>query len=107
MSDDTSTSETGMFSLCESSPEVFLLVYREDGLEGVERLLDGLADTSTRESLLRDADALRRVGLVELATVLRQRARKTKRGPAPLRERHRMAERRSGALPGFAPRRRH
>jgi hypothetical protein len=100
-------SETGVFALCESAAEVFLLTYREMGLEGVARLLDMTAATDTRQGLRRDAAALQRVGLAELAAVLRERARKTKPAPPTLKERHRMAERRSGALPGFAPRRRH
>jgi hypothetical protein len=79
-------SETGMFELCETSSEVFLLVFREDGLPGVEALLDKSADT-TRESLRRDADTLQRVGLADLAALLRQRAKKAKRAPMNFKKR--------------------
>jgi hypothetical protein len=74
--------ETAAFALCESAAEIYLLLYHQDGLEGVERLLDMSAETNTREGLRRDAAALQRVGLVELAAALKQRAKKTK--PAPM-----------------------
>jgi len=73
--------ETGVFALCESSAEVFLLVYREAGLSGVEDLFR-IETGNTREGLRRDANTFARIGMKPLADLLRREARKAK--PAPL-----------------------
>jgi hypothetical protein len=88
----------------ESLAELYVVAYRFEGLEGVERLLQ--ANTATRQSLRRDAVLFASIGMGKLASLLRRCARKAKLGAPTFDEKWRVAERRSGALPGFVPHRR-
>jgi hypothetical protein len=96
--------ETNEFSaVCETGAELILVLHHLFGIEAVEKLL--MASPGTRQSLRRDADQFAGVGLKALASLLRKYARKAKLGPPTFAEKWRIAERRSGALPGFVPNR--
>ena len=69
--------ETDPFGLCESLAEVFVVTFHLEGLPGVAAVLAKL-DT-TRESLRAAAGMFQRVGMRQLADMLRLVARKAKR----------------------------
>jgi len=74
--------EINEFSNCDTCAEVYLVMFRLDGLDAVDRLL-GKMD-NTREALRRDADGFEAIGMRTLASVLRRHARKAKRAvPRP------------------------
>jgi predicted ABC-type transport system involved in lysophospholipase L1 biosynthesis ATPase subunit len=68
-----------MFSACETHAEVFVVVSRLTGLEGVERLLIEIAHDSAREQLREAVDELNRVGLTDLAAIVRKHAGRARR----------------------------
>jgi hypothetical protein len=75
--------EVGPLSLCEDAAEIVLVVHKLGGMRAVEFVLDKAK--MSKETLREAADRFRRVGLVELALLLRQRARRARsRGLHPL-----------------------
>jgi hypothetical protein len=75
--------EDRIFSICETAAEIYLVVHHLHGLEGVEKLLADLLPTSTREGLRRDSDELARVGMKQLASLVRRYARRAQPAPEP------------------------
>jgi hypothetical protein len=69
--------ETNEFSTCESVAEVLVVMFHLAGLPGVAHVLTKL--DATRESLRDAAGMLQRVGMREIANMLRLVARKAKR----------------------------
>jgi hypothetical protein len=68
--------EVGPFHVCKTIAELLVLVNAMMGIEAVDRLL-----TETcywRESLVEAADEVERVGLTDLALLIRRHARKAK-----------------------------
>jgi hypothetical protein len=72
--------DVGPFALCDTLAEVLVLARAEIGLAAVDRLLIDLA--CTRESLREAANEVKRAGLIDLAQLLRQHAKRAK--PAPM-----------------------
>lgn len=86
------------FALCDDITEALVLLHSEHGLDGVELLLkQGMA---TRENLTKAADTVGAVGMKALAALIRQYAKKAKRGPPTFEEKWRTRERAAGILPG-------
>jgi hypothetical protein len=74
--------QTNEFSACETTAEVYVVVFRLMGLDAVDSMLGRLENT--REELRRDADGFEAIGMKTLASVLRKHARKAKRAaPRP------------------------
>jgi hypothetical protein len=69
--------ETDEFSMCESVAEVFMVMFHLNGLPGVAHVLTKL--DATRESLRDAAGMFQRVGMREVADMLRLVARKARR----------------------------
>lgn len=90
--------ETNPFAACQSTTEVVVALNAMHGLEAVEHLL--IETASSREMLRTVADDVQRVGLIDLARLVRKYARKAKRGPLTFKTRWRTADRASGKLPG-------
>jgi hypothetical protein len=67
------------FEPCETLAELFVLTHHLIGIDGVEKLLTEAKPT--KESLREAADEIARVGMVELARVVRLHARRAKPGP--------------------------
>jgi hypothetical protein len=78
----------GPFAVCEDLTEIVLAINRLGGLDAVEFVITKA--TLTRESLREAADRLKAVGLVDLAQLLRQHARRAKPRPPSFRERMRL-----------------
>jgi hypothetical protein len=74
----------GPFAPCEDVTEVMLVVHKLGGMRAVEFVLD--KSKMSKETLREAADRLKRVGLVDLAQLLRQHARRAKPRP-PLTQR--------------------
>src|SRR6516225_1743892 len=70
---------SGPFGQCETVSEIVIVTSQLIGLDGVEQLL-AKADL-TREALRRASSEIERVGLKELAQIIRKHARKAKREP--------------------------
>jgi hypothetical protein len=69
---------SGELAACQTTAEVYVVVARLfGGLDEVDRLLQQTA--SPREHLRRDADQIARVGMKDLAALLRRHARTAKR----------------------------
>jgi hypothetical protein len=68
-----------MFSACETHAEVFVVVSRLTGRQGIEQLLIDIERDSDRETLRKAADELGRVGLTDLAAIVRKHARRARR----------------------------
>jgi hypothetical protein len=81
--------DVGPFALCDTLAEVLVLARAELGLEAVDALLPGL--DCTRESLREAANEVKRAGLIDLALLLRQHAKKAK--PAPVNFKRRWTHR--------------
>jgi hypothetical protein len=79
------------YSACETVSEVIVAVYRLHGLDAVDKLLR--QTECTREALRRDADNFEAIGMKQLASVLRQHARKAKRAAPTWEQRMRIKER--------------
>ena len=74
--------ELGPFYDCKTLAETLVLTNALIGIDAVEELLrDG---DCSRESLVEAADEIDRVGLVDLAKLIRRRARKAR--PLPLKQ---------------------
>jgi hypothetical protein len=69
--------ETDPFGLCESLAEVFVVMFHLEGLPGVAHVLGKL--DATRESLRDAAGMFQRIGMREIADMLRLTARKARR----------------------------
>ena len=69
--------EPDPFGLCESLAEIFLVVFHLAGLPGVAHALTKM--DATRESLRDAAGMFQRVGMREIADMLRLVARKARR----------------------------
>jgi hypothetical protein len=69
--------ETDEFSMCESVAEVFLVMFHLTGLPGVAHVLGKL--DAARESLRDAAGMFQRIGMREMADMLRLVARKARR----------------------------
>jgi hypothetical protein len=69
--------EYGPWALCETSLEIFVVLFNQEGLAGVETLLQQPVGF-TKEGLRRDADVLGKIGMRPLAALLRQHARRAK-----------------------------
>jgi len=67
------------YSQCLDTAEVYLLTYRQLGIEGIVALV--LQIKPWRENLKRDARMFDKVGLADVATLLRELARQAKPGP--------------------------
>ena len=65
------------YAACETVAEVIVAVYRLHGLDAVDKLLR--QTECTREALRRDADNFEAIGMKQLASVLRQHARKARK----------------------------
>jgi hypothetical protein len=81
--------ETGVFSICETQAELYLIVQRLLGLPAVEQLLIDTKSSATRESLRVTANDLARVGLKPLAALVRKHARLAKPAPPDFNTRRR------------------
>ena len=69
---------SGELAACQTTAEVYVVVARLfGGLDEVDRLLRQTA--SPREHLRRDADQIARVGMRDLAALLRRHARKARK----------------------------
>jgi hypothetical protein len=79
--------EVGPFAVVESTVELFVAVNRLLGVEGAEQLLR--QSPGTRQSLRSDADQLARVGLRDLAALLRRHVRRAPVAPPTFNERWR------------------
>jgi RNA polymerase-interacting CarD/CdnL/TRCF family regulator len=78
----------GPFAPCEDVTEVMLVVHKLGGMRAVEFVLD--KSKMSKETLREAADRLKRVGLVDLAQLLRQHARRAKPRPPSFKERMRL-----------------
>lgn len=78
-------------AMCQTEAEVLVVLHRLLGLEAVDALLS--TSTGTREGLRRSANELKRVGLVDLAKLVRSHVRHAK--PAPPTFKQRWAQSRS------------
>jgi len=78
--------ETNELSMCESLSEVLLVVHTLHGLPGVAHVLT--ETDSTRESLREAANQFKRVGMTEIADMLRLVAKKARRAPPSWADRH-------------------
>jgi len=67
------------YSQCLDTAEVYLLTYRQLGIEGIVALV--LQVKPWRENLKRDAKLFDKVGLADVAKLLRGLARQAKPGP--------------------------
>jgi hypothetical protein len=85
--------ETDPFVSCETLAEVLLVVHAMEGLSGVARVLT--ETDSTRESLRDAANQFKRVGMTELADLVKLIAKKAKRAPPSWAQRHHQGERRT------------
>src|SRR6267142_1887576 len=83
--------EPDPFASCETLAEVLLIVHALDGLPGVARALT--ETDSTREALREAANQFKRVGMTELADLVRLVAKKAKRAPPSWAQRHHHGER--------------
>jgi hypothetical protein len=82
------------FDKCESLAEVLIVAYADLGLDGVAQIIAGAAPW--RESLQEAAGQFHKLGLTELARVVRKAARHAQPRPLGAREKHeaRMAQKR-------------
>jgi hypothetical protein len=75
--------DDAIYGICRTIPETIVVVNHLHGAAVVESLIVELMSVSTREAMRKDADELARVGLQELASLVRRYARKAKPGRKP------------------------
>jgi hypothetical protein len=70
---------SGEFAACETTAEAYVVTARLLSLEALDEMLNAIRPA--REHLRRDADQIARVGMKDLAALLRRHARKARRVP--------------------------
>jgi hypothetical protein len=81
LDDNDNTDDIGVFAECQTSPEVHVVSFKLKGLAVVEQMLQASLEFTPREHLRSYAAELKRVGMIELADLVRSYARKTKPKP--------------------------
>ena len=73
--------DCGPFAACRIVAEVMVVMNHLTGPEGVEELVRMAVPRTKRETLRRAADDLKLVGMTDIASLIRQHARRAKSAP--------------------------